>query len=177
MSGNDRARLLEFIALCREHFIAFACYGPARVREVLQADDGIAQDQRTGAWRTEYIYNAWLSYQRRNLGNETAEVGGWIPQKNETQNASTDTLADTGRAERVQLLSEDGLTDPRNEWTKLDAQFIILFKLSSLPTTFQAMAEPDRVCSSTTRIAEARMKQNLEVIDQLDGRVPLPVGL
>jgi hypothetical protein len=69
------------------------------------------------------------------------------------------------------------MTDPRNEWTELDAQFIIQFDFTSFPTTFQAMAEPGRVRPTTSSIAETRMRLNQEVIDELDGRAPLPVRM
>ncbi len=175
MRETDRVRSLEFNSLRREHYIAFARYGSVRTRTELQADVGIAQEQRTGPWRAEQIFDAWLAFQRGKLGNETGEVEGWIPPNNDTQSA--DNTVEVGSAERARLLSEDGITDPRNEWTELDAQFIILFELSSLPTAYQAMAEPNGPRPTTTSLAEGRMKLNQETIDQLDGRVPLPVSL
>ncbi len=179
MNVADRTRSLEYISLCREHFLAFARYGSKRTREMLHEDSGIAQDQRAGAWRTERIFDAWLTYERGRLGNETAEVEGWIPEKNETQGAGANNLpaVDGGGPERARLLAEDGVTDPRNEWTELDAQFIIQFDFSALPTAFQAMAAPDRVRPTTSSVAETRMRLNYEVIDELDGRAPLPVKL
>ncbi len=48
----------------------------------------------------------------------------------------TDAVVEVGRNERVRLLSADGLTDPRNDRTSLDAEFAIFNDLSDVPDTF-----------------------------------------
>jgi hypothetical protein len=57
---------------CRNAFLAFARYGSARTRFVLEAADGI-EAQRKGPERAERLFHAWIAH-RRLVGNETNEA-------------------------------------------------------------------------------------------------------
>lgn len=52
-------------------------YGSTRSRNVIQAAEGI-EAPRSPAWRPGRIFAAWLTYQRRRAGNDSAEIPGWI---------------------------------------------------------------------------------------------------
>jgi hypothetical protein len=70
------------------------------------------------------------------------------------------------RGERIRLLSLDGFTDPRNDNTEIDTEFIIIHDLTPFPTTFQASRDVQR---NEVEILESTVVQYQRMMRELDG--------
>ncbi len=78
-----------------------------------------------------------------------------------------------GRAERVRLLSTDGLADPRNDRTSLDADFAIFNDLSAIPETFLPRANPRDENEIEPGIRFLDLYRTM--LPEIEGRVDYPV--
>jgi hypothetical protein len=80
--------------------------------------------------------------------------------------AAQDAGTDADRGERIRLLSLDGFTDPRNDNSELDTEFIIIHDLAPFPTTFQASRNEHR---NEIEALEAMVVQYQRMMRELDG--------
>jgi hypothetical protein len=86
-----------------------------------------------------------------------------------------ETAADVedGRAERIRLLSLNGVTDPRNDRTIHDVEFATVLDLGGLPATFL----PTGSVTSAQVTIESELTLQQQILRELEGTTPFPPGL
>jgi hypothetical protein len=124
-----------------------------------------------------FEYKGWIPTAAPNpspAANDGSSTGAQSTSSNPTAPpqppASTlnqDTGTEAERGERIRLLSFDGFTDPRNDNTELDTEFIILHDLAPFPATFQASREQrDEVEALESTVAQYQL-----MMRELEGNV------
>jgi hypothetical protein len=155
----------------------------------------ITDSLREDVWHQGQLYEAWHEYQRHLSGDVHFEHPGWLqrPQgqardiemsddnnSSRAQNAAsaiidpaTEALVESGRAERVRLLSLDGVSDPRNDRTIHDVEFAAVVDLGGLPLSFL----PTNNVTSAHATIESELTLQQQVLRELDGSAQFPPGL
>jgi hypothetical protein len=82
-------------------------------------------------------------------------------------------LVESGRAERIRLLSLDGVSDPRNDRTIHDVEFAAVIDLDGLPSAFL----PTNNVTSAHATIEGELTLQQQVLRELEGSAQFPPGL
>ncbi len=157
----------------------------AKITDTLREDD----------WHQGHLFEAWHEYQRHLSGDIHFEHPGWQqipldqsrPQEqpgnvemrdaNNTVNSASGTEPavdlEDGRAERVRLLSLDGVSDPQNDRTIHDNEFAAVLDLSGLPLPFM----PTSNITSAQATIESELTLQQQVLRELKGTVLFPPGV
>jgi hypothetical protein len=77
-----------------------------------------------------------------------------------------ETGTEADRGERIRLFSLDGFTDPRNDNTELDTEYIIIHDLTPFPATFQASRDEQR---DEVEALESSVIQYQRMMRELEG--------
>ncbi len=198
LTTDDRVASLEYLRWCRDLFLVFERYGASRSCTMIENAE-ITDSLREDVWHQGQLYEAWHEYQRHLSGDVHFEHPGWlqtVPNQSRTQGqvgdvemtdannannnngnsaseATAATLVESGRAERVRLLSLDGVSDPRNDRTIHDVEFAAVVDLSGLPPAFL----PTNNVTSAHITIENELTLQQQILRELDGSVQFPPGL
>ncbi len=88
-------------------------------------------------------------------------------------NIDTATDVEEGRAERIRLLSLDGVADPRNDRTIHDVEFATVLDLDGLPTAFL----PTGSVTSAQATIESELTLQQQILRELEGTTQFPPGM
>jgi hypothetical protein len=159
----------------------------------------VTDSLREDVWHQGHLYEAWHEYQRHLSGDTHFEHPGWLrassnesrppvqPGDVEMRDANNEanqansalsvvdvaTDIENGRAERIRLLSLDGVTDPQNDRTIHDVEFATVLDLGGLPATFL----PTGNVTSAQATIESELTLQQQIVRELEGTALFPPGL
>jgi hypothetical protein len=93
--------------------------------------------------------------------------------ENDTLEAELLVDAESGREERIRLLSLDGISDPRNDRTIHDVDYAAVLDLDGLAATFLPAGD----VSSAHAVIERELSVQQQIIRELDGSQSFPPGV
>jgi hypothetical protein len=119
------------------------------------------------------LYDSSATEQRQNGEQEPDGDVVMAARENDALEAELLVDAESGRDERIRLLSLDGISDPRNDRTIHDVDYATILDLSGLAPTFL----PDGDVSSAHAVIERELSVQQQIIRELDGSQSFPPGL
>ncbi len=194
LSSDDRVASIEYLRWCRDLFLVFARYGSSRSCTMIESAE-ILDTMRDGAWHQGRLFEVWSKFQRQLSTDIHFEHQGWlqpVPQQPHQQHAADIDMdegqggrsaveafeaelsedVESGRPERIRLLSLDGHTDPRNDRTAMDDDYAALHDLSGFSTSF--LPNGDDIGHQTI---EEELTTQQQALRELNGTMPFPSGL
>jgi hypothetical protein len=150
---------------------------------------------RDGPWHQGRLLEAWSEFQRHLSTDVHFEHQGWLlPQQQQPSQqlagdvemgeeleghnttgafeAELSEDVESGRSERIRLLSLDGHTDPRNDRTAMDDDYAALHDLSGLSASFLPNGD-----DTGHQAIEEELTTQQQALRELEGTVAFPPGL